>query len=702
MELNRIFLNKKQKIYISKNQSKNSKQNMATLMKNISSLGYALSPKLIEILQTYSPSELKKFEEETVSIIKEMVGGDVEYNPMYPNFPKQVMELSDAELFFNAMLHYLTSIWLEGSVEPWLPNYPVEEREKLQDIPNLKVIDYGSLEEFTNLIRNMIISKVEMSDFDKGAVDWYLSEPEYYVRDMLPDKIENKENMAFVVGKLHRHGILKDSFKFVKTATDVLRVITALSDGDVSLSINSKFRNFNRSERREILNLLENCGNIEEDMARNINRWIRVGEILHPSEYTKQYPKTSEAFRKVRNEKIRTFGGKLHKFMEAKNITNTVSLLQLRAGEFARNLDWVLRTYPDDYEHIISGFGMVADNVSTKVLLQLATHFKYRNDEKYRAFIPKGKVSKISVIENDLPEIPKKVCMKVCKVCVDTLMDRFAEREPLGKIFIDEKLMNYNIPFAMRSANTALKTIARGSRVDMDSTKGTSRLFIWWTDNHKVGRVDIDLSAVFYDEEWNHKGHVSYTNLRDKARGVYHSGDITTVKNKKKGACEFIDLDRQMLLNSGVRYVMMSVNSFTGQQFNTIPRCYAGCMERDKVQSGEIFEPSTVTHKFNLASESKICIPLIFDLKENQFIWVDLVMESRTHMWGNNVESNITGTTALGIALTHLHKPSLWVLFMLHAKRGKIVDNKEDADTIFSIDEGIKPTDIDEITANYL
>ena len=38
----------------------------------------------------------------------------------------------------------------------------------------------------------------------------------------------------------------------------------------------------------------------------------------------------------------------------------------------------------------------------------------------------------------------------------------------------------------------------------------------------------------------------------------------------------------------------------------------------------------------------------------------------------------------------------------LTLKQCEIIDNKEDADTVFSLDEGITPFDIDEINARYI
>ena len=56
---------------------------------------------------------------------------------MYPNFPEQVMELSDAELYLNAIIHYLT----DGKI---LPSYETEERETENLWQKQKVISYGT------------------------------------------------------------------------------------------------------------------------------------------------------------------------------------------------------------------------------------------------------------------------------------------------------------------------------------------------------------------------------------------------------------------------------------------------------------------------------------------------------------------------------------------------------------------------------
>jgi hypothetical protein len=56
----------------------------------------------------------------------------------------------------------------------------------------------------------------------------------------------------------------------------------------------------------------------------------------------------------------------------------------------------------------------------------------------------------------------------------------------------------------------------------------------------------------------------------------------------------------------------------------------------------------------------------------------------------------------MGKALTNLPKPNLYDLFTLHAKARGTLSTKKEAKTIFSVDEGITPFDIEKITSEYL
>ena len=214
-----------------------------------------------------------------------------------------------------------------------------------------------------------------------------------------------------------------------------------------------------------------------------------------------------------------------------------------------------------------------------------------------------------------------------------------------------------------------------------------------------TGRVDIDLSAVMYDRNWQYVEHISYTNLRSSKYRAVHSGDIVAAP---QGACEFIDLHIPSIVEYGGRYIVASLHAFTDQKYCDLPECFVGWMMRKKPGSGELFEPSTVVNKVDVTADSQISIPVILDLAERTAIWTDLSL-TRHPDYHNNVEGNQKGMVLIGKAMTALRKPNLYDLFMLHAKaRGKLVNEADQADTIFAADRGINPFEIEQIMAEFL
>lgn len=57
----------------------------------------------------------------------------------------------------------------------------------------------------------------------------------------------------------------------------------------------------------------------------------------------------------------------------------------------------------------------------------------------------------------------------------------------------------------------------------------------------------------------------------------------------------------------------------------------------------------------------------------------------------------------VGKALTNLVKPNLYDLFRLHIEaRGELVQDIEEAETIFSLNKGITPFDIEKIISDFI
>lgn len=712
-----IILRRKNRVFINDNDmlkslsgaaGEKNKQIVATMNKNIEVFGYTMSEALFDKLVHMKAKNREVVYDILVNGLKELTGADKVYNPMYPNFPESVMEKGDFELYFNAIVHY----WSFGTL---LPYEEKEERTPLFNTAKVKVLEAGSFDDLNDIFNNLCASKTSLSKSDVDDMIFILNS----AKVTLPDEIPFKENTACICRLLVDTGVDTDGSlckKYVKTATDVLRLVTAMSDGDVSLAENTKFRNLKRSERRIIMNLLADCGNAAEDMSRYAGRWIRVGEKLHPGEFAKneRYTKVVQAFGVIRNDgKIQSFAGRVDAAVASGDVNTVVSLLKKRPGEFARRIDFLLRTFDKDADRkaVIMGFASVAKDVSSTVLLQVREHFinKLDGSDDMRVFFPKGNLARSYYVKNDKTEaIPEDAMIMVIAVCENALVNIYGSRAFLGKVYIDKALRNYTVPFSLRSVDKTMTAVSRGSRIAIDDSVKIIRPFIWWT-NTKNDIIDVDLSVAVFADNWDCLEHVSYSNLKSEKFGMYHSGDITNGGPVDgEGVAEFIDLDIDKALSAGVRYAVFNVYNFSDENFSKMEHAAFGFMTRSDMKSGEIFEPSTVKQRMDLVSATTTCIPVIFDLKERVFVWCDMALTAdhvRADFGGINVESNLPSVVVTCKAMVDVKKPNLYDLFTFNVKaRGIITDNPDEADIRFGLDDNcdVKPSDIDVIVGKYL
>ena len=763
-EINEVLLEKKTLYFVERSSSStiDNSQIVLSMCKNIEDLGFVFSRELFDVLRNQSKDYLVESYKQLVFVLTKMVGSHIEHKPFYKNFPEHLASLSELDLYMNALVHY----WTYGQ---WMPEYGTQSRFPMNE-GNLQIreINVGSISDFEQIFIDMAAGRGSLSTHDQNLLGWYIQKADSdNLIEQLPETIPTKETLSLIISNILEFHADKQNLvtKYIKTATDVLRLVTSLSDGDISLASNTRFRSFTRPERRLILSLLNGCKNIEEDMGRYPGKWIRIGERLHPGDYSTQYPVAYEAFKKVRKgDVLYSFAGEVEKALKEDNFERVLQLLEKRPGEMARRLDHLGRAYPQKHNTLIESFSTIASQISSQVLLQLLAHFKNRNQEiNARAFFPKGNIAKVQVVEKSLSPLSEDFCNQVVSICETELIRQFKMKPPLGKVYLDPVLKTIFVPLAQRSSGRSLKTYARGSRFELGKSDKTIRAFIHWknvlvdentfseyrnqeaeedfdfdsdeallfeiedtgeTENNdairdwrdvlnlsnpsgsqnlsRQIRTDIDLSLGLYDAEWNYIEHISYTNLRsDNIFGLYHSGDIVDAPT---GASEFIDMNVKVLQENKVRYAVFNVYSYTEQGFNEIPECFFGWMDREKPGSGEIFEPKTVVNKVDLASPTTICLPVLFDLEEMKVIWMDVALRSNPN-WVNNIEVNVNNVVLISKAMVELNKPTLYDLLLLNVQaRGELVDTREKAEMRFGIDESddLTPFNVETILAEFL
>jgi hypothetical protein len=685
---NTIYLRRRRRVLLEKGIACQPDQLIATLQKNLEGKGFLMSPALLERARTLDDESIANFGRNLMRDVNRLVGAHREYRFMYPDFPEQVMGMTESTLYLNAILHYLT---LELPVLEKTPRPALEENT----LP--KVIDLGTKDDFEKIFTQLVGSKTSLSQVDKEDVLWFVAQYRDDIVRLIPSQVPSKENWALLGSELIQKApaVWPRLSGQVSNPTDILRLAAALSGGDVSLASPTKFKAFNRWERRMMLGSLEHMANPLEDMLRWEERWKRLGEKLHPGDYQCQYPKMFAAYTALRNGGPKsTYNSKLEKLLEGKNVEGALHLLTERPGDFARRLDHMLRLSSNP-EQVLQTFNRVAEKVSTPVLLQVLAHFISRGQpQALRVFFPKGDTAKAYAMESTLPAIAASLSQSAVELCERVLIARFAAQPHLGRCYLDPVFRDYMVPLAQRSAAKSLRTIPRGSRVSLPAAP-TLRFFIWWKNGSQ--RTDIDLSAALFGDDFKHVDDIAYYNLKDF--GGCHSGDIT---DAPQGASEFIDVSIPALVAHKVRYVAMIITSYTEQPFCDLPECFAGWMARQDAASGEVYEPKTVQDVVDVSSDTQFCIPVIFDILEGKAIWTDLALKNDPRS-ANYVLANKSRVEWMLSAMVSLRKPDLFTLFSLHIKaRGTIVDSAEKADTVFSLAGGITPYDIDKIRDEYL
>lgn len=714
MNAQHIYLAKKNKIRLSDGKGTTNVAIIATFCKNLETLGYTLSHKLFEALQNQSEQQVTEIYINLLPDLKKLKGAHRRFRPMYPNFPAQVMSTSECELYVNAMLHYW-SAWIHDSFnnsaeeksELFLPDYEVEVRNPLADkLKSNQVIELGDDTDFYNIFTSLAGSNSSISETDMEILKWFTTEPS--IVRFLPQNIPQKEILASLAAWMNSSEF---NSKYIKTATDVLRMAVVMSGGDVSLAEKTKFIKFKRTVRRNMLSLLESTGSsLTEDMLRHKSAWKRLGEILHPGEYGTRFPKTLESFKILRNNiAYYTHTSLIEQAIVKRDIVTAVTLLRERPGSFARRLDHLLRLQyyknpelldVDSCMWIVDNFIEVAHEAATSLLIQVFHHFALRKCDRTRYFFPKGSVSKIQVAEKQLLDLPLELTVTVVNRIRSVLIKRFSAMPALGSCYIDEALANHIIPFGQRNASKALRTIARGSRVALPEGDCV-RFFLWWKEGSE--RADIDLGCTLLDEFYNPLSTLAYYQLRQEGWGA-HSGDITSAPN---GACEFIDINIDALKLSYKknatlpRYLVMQLYSYTNQPYCDLPECFAGWMMREFPNSGEIFDPKTVVDKVDITANTTVCVPVIIDIHTREMVWSDISLKTLALI--NNHNSSKANISKMAKAICEMNRPSLYDLFLMHAEaRGQLIGDKSKADTVFSLYEGMTPYENDRIKNEFL
>ena len=688
---------------------------IATMAHIMLSRGFLLSDELVKALLTtkMSATEMAEYCQVVIKANDNRFGNRV-YKPFYSKFPDEVMNADEATLAINAILHYMSG----GMIVPntnvgedlYAPISRMFDRQIRCKAEDLTVLHPCYLSDFYDMCDNMMSSHTSITEDDKKALALMVEcNP-----SRVPDDVPHKENKAIVIATMLRNKIFEHPlYNQTNSATDVLRIAAALSDGDVSLKENTRFISFSRPIRKWMMDTLE-CvpSSIAEEMLKHREKWLRIGERLHPRSFPlDEYERTLEAFDLLRNNEsaIASYGSKVAHAFENKRFDVLIQLLSKKPGYFARELHHLFRVFPEKHYDIAVGFAGVANKVATPVLMQVYAYYKnkcFLSDTGI--YFPKGNTQRIFV-KTDLPVVPvhSEICNLILIACEHGIMSQLRERyvdeaDENVKVYIDPELKSYLLPTSMRSAGKGLVSIPRGSRIKLGETKYV-RPFIHWCNSDE--RIDVDLSVAFLDDNYDLVDRVSYYNLRNAYS--CHSGDYTNAP-KPDGASEFMDINIQKARHNGLRYAVITVHSFTEEKFREIPDCYVGYMTLTEEeynlsrQGNKVYDVEKVQMKLDLTNDSDNVIVCVVDLLRNDIIWCDIAGDDNSRITiPNNVDRNKRTVSYVVRSVVEQTRANMYMLAKMtaKAKRHEIVSNPDEADILYVVN-GLNLEDKTVVTAS--
>ena len=148
-----------------------------TLNENLKAYGFTLKP--ADLVRVAKSATLDRFFE-----IFKSLQSDVKASPMYPDFPKQVMNMSEAEFRMHQLMHYFSTYGMEMIFgtrldKAWYPD--VESTEKTEKDVARRLLDFLSG-----------VAYAQEGKIKKVALQTYIVTP--YNVDIMGDLIDELEN----------------------------------------------------------------------------------------------------------------------------------------------------------------------------------------------------------------------------------------------------------------------------------------------------------------------------------------------------------------------------------------------------------------------------------------------------------------------------------------------------------------------------
>ena len=467
-------------------------------------------------------------------------------------------------------------------------------------------IDAGSDEGISLVAQRLLGSLTPFTPDDAEFVAACVDEGHVGAEDL--SRVKFREKLPALAG-LVSADVYQDA---AVSVTDALRLAAHFSNGDVSLTLPVKFR-LQKAAGKRVLRLAEHVimggrGTPDDDVIRHEESWKRLIRHVGTERAAKVAPLLSVLVSEVRSGAVRSWNSRVAHARPAE----AASMMASRPGAFVRGALALSRRFDAenaDRADLIKSAEQAFAKAPVPALLQLRTVLSrtVRKTDRYHV-MKNGQVLR----SERAPEVHD----DLLRALEDALHGRLAGLLPWSAA---ENAENRFVPVGGRTASASSDGSMRGDSVRLrDPDPKRVRLFLHWKDSS-----DVDLSAVMLNAAGETVADCSYYNLNCYGtRNIpfaTHSGDI---RDGRRGAAEYVDIDVDMARKAGIKTVLLVVNVFSGKPFAEFPT-HVGAMSRDGV-TGRHFELETVEAAMRVTSASTMCTCAAFDLDTLRMTYVDM------------------------------------------------------------------------------
>ena len=560
-----------------------------------------------------------------IRFVSECLGRNVP-EPFYRGFPESVRKLTGDQLLFDQLVHYAITYGFGDFSKPGHSLFEAQfERTAFNEDTEIKSFSIITEEEAVavlgRMVNNLLAGTRPLSDEQYALVKDYILDYHFAVQD-----VASRNTCVRLL--LDTRDLRLAEFIFM---SDVIKLVDELNYRTYG-NENIRKLNLKNQDRKFVIKVMGSLFKVGRVDLRNCYEkkkiWSGLLHHIHYKPKTAEEKQFSDAMRGNRNLSVYA---EFEKEMAQKNISAAVDALQTGKGSTAvlRNLNYIISRCesPEEVEYALKSM----DTKNVIILLQLLVQYSlYKGKNISRTFkftkynrlkihveTPDEKMRRKSVISEERAHM---LADKVLESLKKALKNR------LGKVYIDPDMKNYAIPIQENISQGGFGVLARGSRIRIPETKKL-RAFTYW---EMVD--DIDLSVFGLDDNYTQKEFSWRTMAFSQSGAITFSGDQTS---GYYGGSEYFDIDLSAFRTEypDIHYLIFCNNVYSKVPFSSC-FCKAGYMSRDLIDSGQVFEPSTVKSSFIINTNSTFAYLFGVDLETNDFIWLNMARESKAAVAG--------------------------------------------------------------------